>query len=162
MPFGAKERHLIMIKDSLSNADRYAGISTRFDQAFAFLRNTDLGSLKLGRVDIADGVFANVQSYEPVPVDAKQYEMHEEYADIQVVVEGSELLVEAPASLEEHPATGDDFSVFDEPGSMPSVISLRAGDFCIVWPGEAHKPGITNGLHQGPLSKIVVKVRVAE
>ena len=43
MPFGAKERHLIMIKDSLSNADRYAGISTRFDQAFAFLRTTDLG-----------------------------------------------------------------------------------------------------------------------
>ncbi len=149
-----------MIKDSLANASRYAGLSPRFDQAFAFLANTDLGSLTLGRHDIAEGVFVNVQSYEPAPVEKKQYEMHKDYIDIQVVVEGSELLVEAPANLDEHPITGDDCSLFDNPGSMPTVVSLRAGDFCIVWPGESHKPGITNGIHQGPVSKLVVKVRV--
>lgn len=151
-----------MIKDSLANAKRYAGLSPRFDAAFEFLANTDLGSLTLGRHDIADGVFVNVQSYEPVAVEKKQYEMHEEYIDIQVVVEGSELLVEAPASLAEHPTTDGDCSLFDDPGSMPTVVSLRAGDFCIVWPGESHKPGITNGIHQGPVSKLVVKVRVAD
>lgn len=150
-----------MIKDSLKNADRYAGLSPRFDQAFAFLRDTDLNALKLGRVDIADGVFANVQSYEPVPVNAKRYEMHAEYADIQAVIEGSELLVETPASLEEHPMSDGDCALFDM-GCIPSVISLDAGEFCIVWPGEAHKPGISNGLHEGPLSKIVVKVRVSD
>ena len=151
-----------MIKDSLQNAGRYAGLSDRFDQAFNWLATTDLGSLELGRNDIADGVFANVQSYEPVPVDAKQYEMHEEYADIQVLVEGSELLVEAPASLQQFPMTDGDCSLFDEPGSMPSVISLREGDFCIVWPGESHKPGIANGLHKGPVAKIVVKVKLGD
>lgn len=151
-----------MIKDSLQNAERYAGLSPRFDAAFEFLRNTDLGSLAPGRVDIAEGVFANVQSYTPVSVEQKQYEMHAEYADIQVVVEGSELLVEAPASQEEHPMSDGDCTLFDDPGSMPSVVALRAGDFCIVWPGEAHKPGVANGIHTGSVSKIVVKVAIGD
>lgn len=147
-----------MIKDSLQNAERYGGLSARFDAAFEFLRTTSLSDLKPGRVDISDGVFANVQSYTPAPVEQKQYEMHAQYADIQVVVEGSELLVEAPAAPEDHPMTDGDCTLFDDPGSMPSVVSLRTGDFCIVWPGEAHKPGVANSIHVGPVSKIVVKV----
>lgn len=151
-----------MIKDSLANASRYGSLSPAFKVAFDFLTSTDLGSLPLGRVDLDEGVFANVQSYVPVASDTKQYEAHFQYADIQVVVEGSELLVETPIDEGTHLPTEEDGDcvLFDQPQHMPSIIALRAGDFCIVWPGEAHKPGITNNLYKDAVAKVVVKVPV--
>ena len=151
-----------MIKDHISNAARYAGLPEGFQQALAFLQRDDLGSLECGRVDIAEGVFANIASYEPVPQDRKQYEQHFEYADVQFVVEGSEFLIEAPCDPDDYrdQALESDCALCDDPGSVPSIVHLQAGTFAIVWPGEAHKPGLSDGLFRGTVKKVVVKVRV--
>ncbi len=152
-----------MIKDSVANRARYQGISPAFDVAFTFLSSFDAKALQDGRVDLEAGVFANVQTYVPVSQDKKQFEQHFDYADVQFVVEGSEILVEAPVDPERYRAlaTESDCALSDQVENVPSVIHLNAGDFCIVWPGEAHKPGLADGIHRGSVRKIVVKVPVA-
>ena len=81
-----------MIKDSIANRARYQGISPAFDVAFTFLSSFDAKALQDGRVDLEEGVFANVQTYVPVSQDKKQFEQHFDYADVQFVVEGSSYL----------------------------------------------------------------------
>ena len=53
-----------MIKDKLTNADTYYGISERLKQGFEWLKNNDLLNIPDGRY-LIDGekIFANVQSY---------------------------------------------------------------------------------------------------
>lgn len=150
-----------MIVDSIAHADRYAGLPAAFQTAFAFLSRTDLADLPCGRVDLDNGVFANVQRYVP-PAD-KQYEQHFVYADVQFVIAGSEHLVEAPIDAERYREAGaaEDCALTDDADGAPTTVSLAAGDFCIVWPGEAHKPGLSDGAYEGEVRKIVVKVPVA-
>lgn len=160
MPIAKGER--VMIKDLLTNTQRYQGLPSKFQEAFAWLEHTDLSALSCGRHDIAEGVFANVAHYTPVAQDQKQYEQHFAYADVQVLVEGSELIAALPCDAEQYRALdkGDDCVLSNAFTTAPSVIHMNAGEFCILWPGEAHKPGLSDGVHAGEVFKIVVKVAV--
>lgn len=124
-----------MIKDSLANAQRYAGLPAEFQQAFAFLAQTDVDALPLGRADIAPGIWANVQEYTPLPADEKRFEMHFAYADVQFVAAGSELLMEAPVNVADYHDEGGDCCLLDC-AQGASTMHVHAGDFCIVWPGR--------------------------
>ncbi|QKF07658.1 YhcH/YjgK/YiaL family protein [Berryella wangjianweii] len=153
-----------MIRDTLANHARYAGLPEAFQAAFAFLTSTDLSKLAPGRVEVTDEVFANVARYRPVPQDQKPYEQHFRYADVQVVVEGSELVAVAPCDPAQYQSRdeGHDCVLTDEADATPGVVHLGAGDFAILWPGEAHKPGLFDGAHAGEVLKVVVKVPVAD
>ena len=74
-----------MIKDKLTNADTYYGISERLKQGFEWLKNNDLLNIPDGRY-LIDGekIFANVQSY--ITKDDAPYEAHRRYADIQYMI----------------------------------------------------------------------------
>ena len=78
-----------MIKDKLTNADTYYGISERLKQGFEWLKNNDLLNIPDGRY-LIDGekIFANVQSY--ITKDDAPYEAHRRYADIQYMIKGLE------------------------------------------------------------------------
>ena len=83
-----------MIVTDLAHVARQAALNPRFHKALFFLKGTDLASLPDGRVEI-DGaaVYALVQSYTSKPeVDAPRFEAHRRYADIQVVVQGTEYI----------------------------------------------------------------------
>ena len=149
-----------MLVSHLSNADRNDYLSDCMHVAYAFLRETDLANLPLGRTDIdGDTVFANVQEYETVPATDKQMEAHRRYYDVQYVVTGEELLQYAPleglASVGPFDEVGD-FGLFETPHD-PSIVILQAGDLAVLAPEDAHKPGCV--LHSPSLvRKIVVKV----
>ena len=51
-----------MIFDRLSNSKQYEKLNEKFKIGFDFLKNNNLKEMKDGRYDIAEGVFANVQS----------------------------------------------------------------------------------------------------
>ena len=40
-----------------------------------------------------------------------------------------------------------------------AFVQLAAGDFVVLWPGEAHMPGMANGA-PAPVTKVVVKIRM--
>ncbi len=150
-----------MLVSSLSTADKNDYLSARMKAAYAFLSNSDLANLPLGRVDIeGDEVFANVQEYNTVPSADKQMEAHRRYYDVQFVVEGEELLQYAPLEGLKEASPFDeasDFGLYETPATCSDVV-LHAGDLAILAPEDAHKPGCTLGANACHVRKIVVKV----
>lgn len=146
-----------MILDTLDQADRYASLHPGFAPGFAFLREAPLAELQPGRHEIdGERVFAIVATDEGRGRDGARLEAHRRYIDIQLVVEGNEVIgwseltcctnVESPYDAEK------DIVFFrDRPATW---MDLAPGHFCIFFPEDAHAPLAGQGL----VRKIVVKV----
>ena len=88
-----------MIFDQAKNLDFYRnlGIEGRYAKAVDWLKSQDLASLENGKYEI-DGkmVYANVMSYTTIPWEEAKFEAHENYTDIQYIIEGQETMTYAP------------------------------------------------------------------
>lgn len=130
-------------------------LGKHFAAAQEFLLAADLAALAPGRHDIdGENVFVNIQEYTQAEKEPA-YEAHAVYADIQVVLEGSERFrwgLGAPGELK-----GDFRPVTDVKQYVE--FTLQKNQFVIFLPGEAHAPGLPEN---GPAfcRKAVVKVKV--
>lgn len=151
-----------MVVDSLANADLYRALGPGIAAGLQWLRDFDPARTPDGRHDIqGDDLFALVQSYDTTPGAEKRFESHEVYADIQLVAAGRErLLHTATRSLEVLEAYDPerDIAFYHEPPASSSVL-LQPGDFAILFPDDAHKPGCMAGGREG-VRKVVVKVKI--
>jgi biofilm protein TabA len=150
-----------MIFDSLGNADRYRSVHPLFAKCFAFLRETDLVALPIGRQPLGDtGAIVIVGEALPKTQAAACLEGHRAFIDIQCVVMGEEQIGYAPrAQCREK--SNDEAKDFQELEGAPEPLTLRQGCFAIYFPEDAHQPGIGTGLWTAPIRKIVIKVPVA-
>lgn len=150
-----------MILDSLATAHLYRPLSPRFSAGLDYLAAFDPATAD-GRYELdGDRLFALVQSYDTAPGTEKRFESHRRYADIQFVAAGTERILYIPvASLTvDSPHDADnDIAFFQEPPASTSLL-LRAGDFAVFYPQDAHKPGCMAG-GRDPVKKVVVKVEV--
>ena len=131
--------------------------------AAEFLPTHNLDELPLGKTEIdGDNVFVNVMEIETVQSSEKDYEAHRIYADIHVVISGTESIAVAP--LEQCVLKGKfdydtDFGAYTNPWKE-TWVTLHAGDFMVTPPSDAHKPGCTLEKSGSKLKKAVMKVRV--
>ncbi len=145
-----------MIVDKLDKVDCYRW-DKKMARAFKFLKKNDLSSLKDGRIDIdGDKLFALVQSYDSKPLSKGSWEAHRKYADVQVVVSGTEQMGYAEIdSLTANPYDeGKDFMRLTGEGGF---CRMSAGMFMVLYPQDAHMPGMAID-KPAPVKKIVVKV----
>lgn len=152
-----------MLTTNIALAQRYDYLNDRFRKAFDFLNTADLKSLPLGNTAIdGDEVYANVQSYTTLPKEDAPFESHRKYFDLQYVVEGEEAFgyVSQPLCTPamEYDAARD-LIFYQEPEQSGSII-LKAGDFAIVPPEDAHAPRRQTSNGACAVRKIVVKVKV--
>ncbi|MCI8268631.1 MAG: DUF386 domain-containing protein [Lachnospiraceae bacterium] len=152
-----------MILDQAKNLDFYKtlGIEDRYVKAIEWLQNNNLAELENGKYEI-DGknVYANVMTYTTLPWEEAKYEAHENYTDIQYVIDGTEIMTYAPVeSL--NPDGGynaeKDVIKFDNANSGLQVV-CNAGDFMIFFPWDGHKPKAANGVPSF-VKKVVVKIK---
>jgi len=161
LPVSPSKKTHSMIAGTLAQCSRYASLSPRFGAAFDFLRSLS-ANLPLGRHDIAsDDCFALVQAYTTKPLAAAKFEAHRNYVDIQFLQSGRETLLWTPLTgLAETQAydSEKDYALFAAPANA-TPLRLRAGEFTIFYPEDAHAPCLEL---DGPceVRKIVVKVRV--
>jgi YhcH/YjgK/YiaL family protein len=149
-----------MIFDVLANADRYASVHPLFAECFAFLRQTDLVALPVGRQPLGSSgctVIVNVAKLKTKEV--ARLEGHRVFIDIQYMVAGEELIGYVPRA---HCAeiSDDVANDFQELQGTAEFQTLRPGCFAIYFPEDAHQPSIGTGAHTGPVRKIVIKVPV--
>lgn len=146
-----------MIYDLLKHIGNYKGISRNLDTAIDFITKTDLNSLPMGKTEVdGDNVFVNVMDAVTKELTAESYEIHKDYMDIQIDLEGTEVIgigLEGVEPLGEY---------------KPDIQLMKAakGADCIMGPGrfiicmieEAHAPG---GCLTRPeaIKKCVVKVK---
>ncbi len=151
-----------MIIDNISNASQYYSLGPRIKLALEYLQRFDAESVPPGRYEISgDEVFALVQDYATKPREAKRWEAHRDYIDVQFVASGSELMGYADRSAL-GPAEYDSVKDIEFPdGEGGEFLRVPAGTFVIFTPDDAHIPGVSI---DGPeeVRKVVVKVRVGD
>ncbi len=151
-----------MILDQAKNLDFYKGlgIDGRYAKAIEWLQANDLAALENGKYEI-DGknVYANVMTYTTLPWEEAKYEAHENYTDIQYVIDGTEIMTYAPVDtlnpVEPYNAEKD-VAKFDN-GNPGLQVVCNEGDFMIFFPWDGHKPKAANGAPSF-VKKVVVKI----
>ncbi len=150
-----------MLSGTVGTERGYDLSEPKFQAAFAFLHRGDLGGLPEGWISLEHGVRASVQLYTTMPEDALDFETHERYYDIQYLVEGEEyigVIRREGLAVKKPYAAQDDVTFYETPERAGRVL-LRAGDYVVLAPEDAHKPRCLAGKAM-PVRKIVVKVPV--
>lgn len=148
-----------MILTNLKNFDRYVSLHPQFAAVKKALETTDFLSLELGRFEIdGDNLFINNVQPTCVSEETQPLEMHVDYIDIHVLLEGKETI--GYKATEEVEVYSQDY---DKEGycaltkeAATSVVNLLPGDMCIVYPEDAHAPIIG----EGEIRKLIVKVKL--
>jgi biofilm protein TabA len=149
-----------MICDNIKNNKDYSSINKNFIKAFEFLKSHDLKNLEPGKYDIdGEKIFAMVQEYITQSEEEKKWESHKEYIDIQLIIDGQEIMgFSLVDNLEvEEDLTPEKDLIFYKETLNYSNIKFDTGDYAIFFPEDGHKPGCA--LEQcSKVKKVVVKV----
>lgn len=133
-----------------------------WNKAFAYLKETNLADLKPGRYQIdGDNVYALVTEGFARSADTAKWEDHQQYIDIHHVITGKENMGLAPvtAAMAITPYdSGKDIGFYKANGTF-----YESGNdtFFIVFPKDAHLPGIKIDGYNDRVKKIVIKIRKA-
>lgn len=147
-----------MIFSNTESAGRYSSLHPLFQQAFDFIRNTDLLALAPGRYPIVgEQLFVIVESAQGRTREAAKLERHRKYIDIQLVLEGHEEMGWKPLADCTQSAgnfsTEKDIQFFhDAPASW---VAVPPGHFCIFFPEDAHAPLVATGSIRKAIFKVM-------
>lgn len=130
-------------------------------EAFEFLSVFSPDMFEDGRVELAGGVYVNIESYQTQERCKRRFEAHRKYIDIQYMIEGEELIAVAPISeltISEPYDEKRDIEFYEN--SVNGMdYALHSGEFQIFKPGEGHMPCIAlNGINK--VRKMVIKVPI--
>ena len=124
-----------------------------------FLRDTDLNTLPLGRNEIGEGAFANVQEYNTKLESV--YELHRRYIDVQLLTRGEEYVFVANRDDAREPQgefnTEKDFILYATASNEKQVL-VSPTSWLILYPTDAHMPCMAIDNTSMPVRKIVVKI----
>lgn len=150
-----------MITSTLSQLHWYKIISPNFEQAIHYALTTDFGTMETGKYTVdGENVFAIVNEYTTKPPSECNPESHRDYADIQIVISGTERfgytpLTDQPEATPYNPEK--DFALYSIPEEALNYITLPAGQFIIFFPSDIHQPEVYQ--HQPDVvKKVVIKV----
>ena len=136
-------------------------LQEKIAEAIAFMENVNFDEMELGKHVINDDFFLLIQKYDSKDPSAGRFEAHKNYVDIQYVVEGKESIgIAAVAAMKVSEAyiPERDVEFYEEPEEAAEFV-LTAGGYAILYPADAHKPGIRVG-ESVPMKKMVGKVRI--
>ncbi len=150
-----------MVIDQLANARLYRALGPRITRALDLLLGTDLTTLELRRYEIdGDAVYALVSEYRSKRQEEGRWEAHRRYIDLQCVASGRERVGYVP--LERlTPEPYDEAKDIMRLVGTGDFLTLEPGQFMLLWPGDAHMPGIAIG-EPAAVKKIVVKIRIGD
>jgi biofilm protein TabA len=155
-----------VILDELKNCEPYRRLGERFAAGFDYLRSTDLAATPDGRYEIVGkDVFAIVQAYDAKPREAGRWEAHRQYADIQYLVSGRELMAVIPLSdslaIESPYDSEKDLMFYRKDGWPGQLFIVGPGEFAVFLPHDVHMPSMAAGTGAAlGVKKCVIKVRV--
>ena len=148
-----------MILDRIEQADLYTKLNPHFTKAFAFLRQEGLDKLADGRHDIdGDDVYAQVIKGTGKTRGEAKLEAHRKYIDVQYIISGRDDIgwknySACRNSMGDYNSEEDLELLAD---SASAWITICPGDFAILFPEDAHAPGVG----EGAFHKVVVKVAI--
>lgn len=153
-----------MIFGNIKDAERYYSVHPYFKEAFEFLKTLNPDNMPkegISRPDFRAGVPGGFGTNFDENKDGtpRQFEAHRKFLDIHYCVAGSEGFgyndVARLTPVTEYDDAGDCQML---EGEVHKLI-LRPGDFCVVFPEDAHIPQLV-GDPDKKIMKTVVKIKV--
>jgi YhcH/YjgK/YiaL family protein len=148
--------------DKIEFAKEYHANQLWWDKAFAYLKNTDLGSLKPGDHSIVgEDVFARITEGPLKNIDSSRWEAHKNYIDIHYVITGREKIGIGPlssATIIEPYNSKRDIAFYDGKGKY---YFADPRTFFIAFTKHIHRPGLEVDGKEFE-KKLVIKVRTAK
>jgi YhcH/YjgK/YiaL family protein len=150
-----------MIFDTINHLKRYSLPKT--DDILKFIAEHDCARLPDGEIEVQQReLFVRVMNYIPKPASENRFETHRIYADVQYVVSGAELMqtarLEDLTPLTDYDDKGD-YQFFKANGVISDLI-VKSGEFAIFFPNQGHRPSCSYGGYEGPVKKLVFKVKI--
>jgi biofilm protein TabA len=148
--------------NTIEFAKQYKLNKAVWDKAFAYLKNTDLDKLPVGKYPIdGDNVYATVTDNPTKVFEQTAWESHRKYIDLQYVIQGAEKMGMAPvttATVTDSYNEAKDVAHYKVEGTQYEALP---GTFFLFFPTDAHRPNIkVDGIEHD--KKIVLKIKVAE
>jgi biofilm protein TabA len=114
------------------------------------------------KIDLGSGIFAVEQVYRTKPRAESFFESHRKYIDVQVIVEGEELMevIDASRITVRDPYVPERDLITYLDGADASGLRLRAGEAAIFFPVDVHMPSMQLRGAATLVRKTVVKVPV--
>lgn len=149
-----------MIYDKRENMREYVCLHRHFIDVMKFLDSEPVSKRPNGKYEIHDdGVYVIIEGYQTrEPADCF-IECHRNYIDVQVIMEGTELMGVCHKSACRELAYDAERDCQKLTGNV-DLLTFREGSFMIFFPEDAHMPGMKHGEFPGFVKKAVFKVPV--
>lgn len=154
-----------MIVDRLERLSRYGDVLPGMPGILDFLSRTDLRTLPQGKTVVSPGLYVLREDYATKPLPECVFEAHRRYADLQIVLSGTEAFGYRPEDGKGYAVKsaydpGKDVEKYEVPETFTRVV-LEAGMFALALPGDLHMPKLAAG-DSSPVEKAVLKIRLSE
>jgi len=150
-----------MIYGTIDTSEKFATfLPESIRQIFQKLRNGEFANLSQGRHEYkGDTIYISSDLYTTEKAETRKYEFHKRYADLQVVLEGEELiyLSSSGQSQPQEVASNSNDCWFVAGIQDQSALLLSAGSFLIILPETLHKP-CCQTQQPGKVRKLVFKI----
>ncbi len=154
-----------MITDSNKNFYLYENAHPRFERAFSFFeelmaKGVENGKYVLEGTEIPEEIYVNFMSCDLKVGDMTVAESHDKYIDIQVLIEGEEIMYVPLGSLEVKEDRPEKDVKKYAPVSVEDCHRARvtADSFAVFFTGELHAPCMTDKVSAVSVRKAVIKV----
>lgn len=148
-----------MIITNLKNTERIECLHPLFKTLFDYVKTHELLDVPLGRIDVqGDDLFINNINPTCKKAEEQVLEMHQDYIDVHIVLEGSETIgwkaIEDLEKITQPYQKEGDCALSDD---QPTIFAtLTPGQCCIVYPEDPHAPVIG----EGKIRKLIGKVKL--
>jgi biofilm protein TabA len=140
--------------------DQYHKNKALWDKAFAFLKETNLDTIRPGKYLIdGDNVFASITENPTKDMENSKWEFHKNYIDLQMVIKGTEKMGMTPISkITITDPYNDKKDIGFGTYSEGDYYTVEPGTFLIFSPSYAHRPSLkVEGCDKD--KKIVIKIK---
>ena len=148
-----------MILTTLADCERIELLHPLFSRFFDYVKTHDMRNAPIGRIDVdGDRLFINHVEAALVNAEAQPLEVHRNYIDIHMVLDGEEQFGWCPLSdvavvRQSYDDMADCALYADSPVSW---LTLRPGLCAIVFPEDAHAPVVGSG----HVNKLIGKIKI--
>lgn len=149
-----------MIFDKTENIDKYSIIP---EDIKIFIKKALFDDISAGRYELNNGNYVNIDEYFTRPASDCRLEAHKKYIDIQLLLDGKEKLQYTYTDglkISENYDENCDIMFFDNPEYLLNSVILNKNTFVLLYPHEAHKPGINYNETGLKIKKAVFKIKV--
>ncbi len=132
-----------------------------FDSALKIITNTDFSTIDDGTYNIeSNDFFYLLVTYKTKHnINETKAESHRKYIDFQCIISGEELIGYAGSILSNVDYNSEKDVSFYNTVSNESFFILKKDMFCIFYPDEIHRPGLSNKEIR-TVRKAVFKIKV--